>query len=63
MHDHAIHHMQALLAGTNSFLRDDYREVAQLTPVLLGVAPPSFGSADQASTATPGGWRKYSIVA
>ena len=50
-----IQHMKALLAGTNSFLRDDYREVVQLTPVLLEVAPSSLGSADQVPTATPGG--------
>ena len=49
-----IQDMQALLTGTNSSLRDDYRDVAQLTPVLLEVAPPSLGSARR--LASPGGW-------
>ena len=56
LQDDMIQHIQALLAGTNSFLRDDYREVAQPTPVLLEVAPSCHGSADQALTASPGGW-------
>ena len=39
LRDEVTQHLQALLAGTKSFLRNDYREVAQLSLVLLGVSP------------------------
>ena len=63
LQDEVVQHSQSLLAGTTSFLRENYRELAQLTLVLLGAAPSQPGSADQAPNSNARWMAKVQTVA